>query len=238
MDSRNVALVTAASRGFGRALTEVLLGRCWTVIGLVRDESAAHSLANAEPGHCFPVLGDVTANDVVDRISSALQNGGGRLDLLVNNAGTGGVANIIETVEPHELSRLFEVHCLGALRCTKAALPYLLASRARIVVNMSSRVGSLRRNAGGEFAGRGFSYSYRIAKAAQNMLTLCLAQELGARGVSVCAVHPGKLLTDSASVDADTSPFEAAARFAKWLDAAGPWVSGLYFDLEAGKEPW
>jgi NAD(P)-dependent dehydrogenase (short-subunit alcohol dehydrogenase family) len=47
------------------------------------------------------------------------------------------------------------------------------------------------------------------------MLTLCLAQELGARGVRVCAVHPGRLLTDSASADADMPPLQAAERFAE-----------------------
>jgi NAD(P)-dependent dehydrogenase (short-subunit alcohol dehydrogenase family) len=238
LDSRRVALITGASRGFGRALTETLLPGGWSVLGLVRSAAAARSLTHAEPSRCFPVIADVCSDAVAGHIADAIRHVGGGLNLLVNNAGTGGVANAIDSVEASELSRLFDVHCLGVLRCTKTALPFLLASRNGLVVNVSSRLGSLRRNASGEFAGRGFSYSYRVAKAAQNMLTLCLAQELGARGVSVCAVHPGRLLSDSASADADTLPLQAAERFAKWLESAGPWVNGRYFDLDAGEQPW
>jgi len=235
---RKVGLITGAGRGFGRALTETLLDDGWWVLALVRNAATARSLPSTAPSRCIPVIGDVCSDTVAVAIADTVRAAGGRLDLLVNNAGTGGVANVLDAVEAPELIRLFDVHCLGVLRCTQAALPFLLESGAGIVVNMSSRLGSLRRNAAGEFADRGFSYSYRVAKAAQNMLTLCLAQEVGARGVSVCAMHPGRLLTDSGSEDADTPPLEAARNFTKWLKSAGAWVNGRYFDLEHGEQQW
>jgi NAD(P)-dependent dehydrogenase (short-subunit alcohol dehydrogenase family) len=235
---RKVSLITGAGRGFGRALTETLLDEGWLVLALVRNADAARSLPTTEPSRCIPVIGDVCSDAVAVTIADAVRAAGGRVDLLVNNAGTGGVANDLDSGEAPELIQLFDVHCLGVLRCTKAALPFLLESRTGIVVNLSSRLGSLWRNASGEFAGHGFSYSYRVAKAAQNMLRLCLAQEVGARGVSVCAMHPGRLLTDSGSEDADTSPLEAARNFTKWLKSVGAWVNGRYFDLEHGEQQW
>ena len=64
------------------------------------------------------------------------------------------------------------------------------------VNNISSRLGSLHKMANKEFPQGEFSYSYRIAKAAQNMLTLCLQQEFADKGIRVTAIHPGKLKTD------------------------------------------
>ena len=63
------------------------------------------------------------------------------------------------------------------------------------IINVSSRLGSLHKMAN-RVSARHFSYSYRIAKAAQNMLTLCLQQEFENKGISVTAIHPGKLKTD------------------------------------------
>ena len=80
------------------------------------------------------------------------------------------------------------------------------------------RLDPVTRWASGVFAGRSVSYSYRIAKASQNMLTVSLAAELGPRGFIVCAVHPGRLKTQSGSSDADTEPDIAARRLAEWIE--------------------
>jgi NAD(P)-dependent dehydrogenase (short-subunit alcohol dehydrogenase family) len=64
------------------------------------------------------------------------------------------------------------------------------------------------------------------------MLSVCLAQELGTQGFVVCAVHPGRLKTDSGASDADTEPAEAAERFANWIDKINSSMNGKCFDLE------
>jgi NAD(P)-dependent dehydrogenase (short-subunit alcohol dehydrogenase family) len=80
------------------------------------------------------------------------------------------------------------------LRLAQTQLPTLLAAPAPVIVNVSSRLGSLAALAAGDFADRKTSYAYRVSKAAQNMLTVALAQELAGR-VRCWAVHPGSLAT-------------------------------------------
>jgi NAD(P)-dependent dehydrogenase (short-subunit alcohol dehydrogenase family) len=80
------------------------------------------------------------------------------------------------------------------LRLAQTLLPTLLAAPAPVIVNVSSRLGSLAALAAGDFADRKTSYAYRVSKAAQNMLTVALAQELAGR-VRCWAVHPGSLAT-------------------------------------------
>ena len=89
---------------------------------------------------------------------------------------------------------------------------------------------------GGQFRG---IYSYSIAKCAQNMLTVCLDQELRKEGIRVFAVHPGRLRTAAAAVDADTEPQVAAARLSEWVESVGRNAEcGLHDLMAGGVIPW
>jgi len=237
-DARRSVLITGAGRGFGRELVRAFAGRGWRVLALVRSRAAAAAVAAEHPGVCVPIVADVTGAALHPAVSGALVSAGGVLDVLVNNAGSGGAGRTLQTLDPDEVRRLLEVHCLGALRCAQAALPFLGRSRRGLIVNVTSRLGSLGRTAAGEYTALQASYGYRIAKAAQNMLTLCMSQDLPGHGVAVCGVHPGRLLTTNAAPDADTSPGEAAGRLAQWVERAGPEVNGRYFDNDVGEMEW
>ena len=105
-----------------------------------------------------------------------------------------------------------------------------------MVVNVTSRFGSIVRCANGEFRGL---YSYSIAKCAQNMLTACLDQELRREGIRVFAVHPGRLRTSVAAVDADTEPRVAAVKLAEWVESVDRNADcGLYDLMGGGVLPW
>jgi NAD(P)-dependent dehydrogenase (short-subunit alcohol dehydrogenase family) len=227
-DEGRSVLITGASRGLGRALLEHyhLLG--WQVLPLVRDAAVAEQLA-AELEGCMPIVGDVAQEEVDSAISETLTELE-RLDVLINNAGIPGKAVHIDEVTTAEVEALFYTHCLGALRCVKAALPFMQRGK-RIIVNVTSRFGSTTRYAAGVYSDRSISYAYRIAKASQNMLTVSLAQELGPRGFVVCGVHPGRLKTASGASDADTEPAEAATRLAAFIDRMDSTVNGHCFDV-------
>lgn len=226
---RPSVLITGASRGLGRALLDCYCSRGWHTVPLVRNAEIAQHL-ESEMTDCTPVVGDVTQDNVGAAITEALRDVG-HLDVLINNAGRPGRAAQIDSVAPSEVDSLLQTHCLGALRCTKAALPFMKDGR-RIVINLTSRFGSTTRQASGEYADRSISYSYRMAKAGLNMLTVCLAQELGIQGFVVCAVHPGRLRTESGASDADTEPEEAARRLADWIDGVDADMNSKCFDLE------
>ena len=207
-------LITGAGRGFGRTLLEEYLARDWTAFPLVRDAQVATAL-KALPGSCHPVVADVGTAEVEEAIAEALRTVGVPLDLLVNNAGHLRKLRGLAATEAADLEELFRVHCVGALRCTRAALPWLRMAARSLVVNVSSRFGSIARTAAGEFRG---IYSYNVAKAAQNMLTACLDHELRGAGIRVLAVHPGRLRTSVGAVDADTDPADAARALADWVE--------------------
>ena len=135
------------------------------------------------------------------------------------------------------MGKQFNVHCLGAMNVTQAVLPLLEQSDSPLIINISSRLASMSRNARGEFAGRGFSYAYRIAKGAQNMLTLCLADELGPRGFRVCALHPGRLKTQSGSDDACLTADQPAAAIYRMVED-NTLENGSYYCVEEGSMEW
>lgn len=85
--------------------------------------------------------------------------------------------------------------------------------------------------------GSGCSYSYRISKAAQNMLTLCLADDLEDIGIKVVAIHPGRLLTTMGSSDAHMSPTESASRIV-YLVESKQLKNRDYVSVETGLLPW
>jgi NAD(P)-dependent dehydrogenase (short-subunit alcohol dehydrogenase family) len=207
-------MITGAGRGLGRALLEEYLSRSWTVFPLLRDVGAAEALSSTATG-CHPIVADVGSMEVEAAIAVTLGDLGIPLDLLINNAGNIKKLRWLAATEPQDVEQLFRVHCLGALRCTRAALPWLRQAECPVVVNITSRFGSIGRTAAGEFRG---IYSYHIAKAAQNMLTVCLDRELRGEGIRVLAVHPGRLRTAVAAADADTDPADAARILADWLE--------------------
>ena len=225
------ALITGASRGFGRELATVFLERGWTVFPLVRRAESAGELKAAGGERCHPIVADVAAEDVEARITTALSANRTSLDLLVNNAGHVKKLRWLDRTTQEDLEDLFRVHCVGAFRCTRAALPFLRAADKAMVVNVTSRFGSIARAAAGLGGG---IYSYQIAKCAQNMLTACMDQELRQQGIRVVAVHPGRLTTDSAAMDADVPPRDAAVRLLAWLEAFDSTQPCRCHDLMAG----
>ena len=227
-------LITGASRGFGRELAGVYARRGWTVFPLVRDPVVAKAWAGSD--RCRPICADVGSRDVESAISAALRAGNGALDLLVNNAGPIYKRRWLPETPAEDVEELLRVHCVGALRCTRAALPFLRRAPMPTVVNVTSRFGSIAGCANGEFRGL---YSYSIAKCAQNMLTVCLDRELRKEGIRVWAVHPGRLTTQAAASDADTDPAVAAERLADWVNAVDRDADCFLYDLMGGGViPW
>ncbi len=171
-------------------------------------------MESAYSPHCHAIVGDVTTDSIEKEMSDSLARYTDSLDLLINNAGNIRKVRGIENATPRELIEHFNVHCAGAARCVRAALPFLKKSPKAAIVNISSRFSSISLVLDWE---RDYVYAYSIAKCAQNMLTACLHQELKKFNIKVLAVHPGRLKTVNAPPDADTEPRQAAERLYEWL---------------------
>jgi len=191
----------------GFALTQNFIRKQWKVVSLVRHKKDATRLKEIGGRHCIPISSDITIDDVQVDIQGLLKSFG-NIDVLINNAGIGGKNDTISQTTAEEVLSLLNVHCLGVLRVTQAVLPFL--DKNGIIINISSRFGSINKVEAGQLDDIPCSYSYRISKAAQNMLTQCMCREFKNSNIKICSIHPGRLKTDSASTDADRTPGEAA----------------------------
>lgn len=208
-----LAVITGANRGLGYATVRELAGNGWTVVALTRAPGAPED--GTWPDGVVPVLHDVRSDPPL-QLTAALE--GRPVDLLVNNAAQGARHAALGSIEAAGILNAVDVNVAGPLRLTQFLLPNLLAAPDPVIVNLSSRLGSVSAQANGDFADLSTSYAYKISKAAQNMLTVSLAQEL--RGQVRCwALHPGKLATAMGQADAAKHPVTAARQLRELVDS-------------------
>jgi len=231
-EKRKSIIITGAGRGLGFALTKQFLSNQWNVVPLVRKDRDAIGLKRIYDEHCFPIIADITNNNVQSSIHKSIKSLG-VIDVLINNAGIGGNSAFLSGTTSDEVLALIDVHCLGTLRVTQAVMPFM--KKGGIVINVSSRFGSVTKISTGELDDIPCSYSYRIAKAAQNMFTQCMCREFKSSGLTICSIHPGRLKTDTASVDADKTPEEAAEILFDMLNSI---EHGKFYSLFEGTIEW
>lgn len=234
--AEKTALVTGAGRGIGRALLNELLARNYQVLAIVRSSAHVEELNLLEPNRAQAVLCDVTQSDAEEKISAEIGKHFQHLDLLFNNAGFGASAYGIEDLQYDELDRVLSVNLYGPIRCIKASLPYLRRSEDAAIVNVSSRFGSSEWVVTEAVPCDQATYAYRIAKAAMNMLTCCLAVELKSENIRTFSVDPGKVKTRFGPRDANVEASECAKALVDLaLDNTS---SGMFLRASGEKVPW
>jgi NAD(P)-dependent dehydrogenase (short-subunit alcohol dehydrogenase family) len=182
-----VAIVTGAADGIGRAIAERLLADGHRVVASDISDAVLTGFEPARTdGRLHPFVADVASPDSAQQLVDAALDGFGRLDAVVNNAGVPGRPTPIDTIGHDEITRVFEVNVLGAMRLCQAAMPHLRAQGSGRIVNL----GSL-------FAVQPVPdvSAYCMSKAAVRTLSSTLALELGPDGVTVNTVAPGYILT-------------------------------------------
>ncbi len=186
---RPTALVTGASMGLGAVVARFLARQDYDVIVTARHEAplfrAAESMA-AAGGNVTAIPGDVKAADHRRALREAV-NRHGRLDLLINNASALGPSPLPALADHpiEDLRRLFEVNLIAPIALVQELLPYLEVAEG-VIVNVTSDA------ARGGYAGWG---GYGSTKAALELASLTLANELREKRVGVVSVDPGDLRT-------------------------------------------
>jgi NAD(P)-dependent dehydrogenase (short-subunit alcohol dehydrogenase family) len=224
-----IALVTGANKGIGYE-TALALGRLgMTVVLGIRDpQRAALALKQltAAGVTARAIQLDVTDEQTVKAAAAFVETNFGRLDVLVNNAGVLVDAGVpVTEVSAGQMRETFDTNVFGVVAVTSAMVPLLRRSAAGRVVNLSSGLGSQRRNS--EQHERLAAYqmlAYCSSKAALNSLTILYANALRADGIKVNAAEPGFVATDLNGHSGPGSAAEGAeivVRLAT-LDETGP----------------
>jgi 3-oxoacyl-[acyl-carrier protein] reductase len=186
LEGKSVLVTAAAGTGIGYATARRCAEEGAFVIISDKHErrlaEAAERLADVMGGRRPPAIPcDVTSEADVQRLfAGAIEASGGRLDVVVNNAGLGGTAEIVDMTD-EQWHAVLDVTLNGTFRCTRAALRHMIPNRRGAVVNNASVLG-WRAQAG--------QAHYAAAKAGVMALTRCAAIEAAPAGVRVNAVAP------------------------------------------------
>ncbi len=185
-----VALVTGASRGIGRATALALAREGARVVAnySASAEGAAQLVEEIQHGGGWAMAcgADVSEPDQVAELFAATTSTAGRLDILVNNAGV-TADGLAMRMSDHNWQRVLQVNLTGAFMCCRAAARIMLRQRSGRIINLSSVAG---------IVGNAGQANYSAAKAGLIGMTRALAKELATRGITVNAIAPGFISTD------------------------------------------
>ncbi len=183
--ANKIVVITGASSGIGALMAEKFAAAGAVPILMARSVSKLQKVASEIQGNhdVFPL--DVTdARQVAETMQQVVERYG-RIDILINNAGYG----VFETFEKASLDQfedMMNVNYMGTVRCTKAALPFMLKAGSGYIVNVASMAGKI---------GSAKSSGYSATKHAVLGFTNSLRQELVGTGVGLTAINPGPIDT-------------------------------------------
>jgi NAD(P)-dependent dehydrogenase (short-subunit alcohol dehydrogenase family) len=211
-DQSQLAAVTGASRGIGRATALQLARRGYRVFGLARSEPQLLQLAadaSARGLDVVPIVMDIADEEsrrqAVEEIMDA--SAGHGLDALVNNAGYGQMGPM-EEVPLEKLRQQLEVNVVGLLAFTQPFLPMMRDRRCGVIVNVSSLSGR---------AATPFSGAYAASKHAVEAMSDALRVELSPFGVHVVLIEPGPISTDFRDVAQNSMAADPASPYSRFI---------------------
>jgi 3-oxoacyl-[acyl-carrier protein] reductase len=186
-----VALVTGASRGIGRAIAMGLASRGLKVIGTATSDAGAQAISEALGGHGGRGLA-LNVNDAagVDAAVDAIVKEHGALHVLVNNAGITR-DTLAMRMKDDDWDAVLDTNLKAVFRLSRAVIRPMMKQRYGRIVNITSVVGA---------SGNPGQANYAAAKAGVAGMTRALARELGSRNITVNCVAPGFIATDMTEV--------------------------------------
>lgn len=183
-----VVLVTGSSSGIGRETALAFAGKGSLLAIAARTERRLRELAEtiqSNGGKCLAVPVDVTDADSVARMAEKVAAHYGRIDVLVNSAGFGVFAPILDA-DMRDIEEMINVNYLGTVRCIRAVVPYMVRQKSGCVVNVASMAGFVAAPTHG---------GYAATKFAVIGLSEALREEMREYGIKVSTVNPGPVDT-------------------------------------------
>ena len=204
-----VALVTGCSTGLGVQMAKALANQGASIVALARRkekiDAVAAEIADEFGVKTLAVQCDITSTEQVEAAVKTVLDHFGRIDILINNAGTGAVAPA-EDITDEQFAGEMDVDLFGSFRVARAVAKHAMipAGYGR-VINIASMYGLV----GNKIAG---SAPYHAAKGGVVNLTRALASEWGSKGITVNAICPGYFYTPLTKETLDSDFFQANAK--------------------------
>ena len=223
-------LITGANRGLGLEFCKQYADEGWDVLACCRNPETADKLADIPQVRVLPL--DVSDFAQIDKLAAQLQDTA--IDVLINNAGIYGDSprRSFGQLDYAAWTQTLTINTQAPVKMAEAFLPHLQRGDKKMLVSISSQMGSIADN------GSGGSIVYRTSKAALNAAMKSIAIDLAEQGLGVLVLHPGWVKTDmggpNALIDAQKSVAgmrQVIARFT--LDQ-----SGGFLKYDGSSLPW
>ncbi|MDZ4873242.1 MAG: 3-oxoacyl-[acyl-carrier-protein] reductase [Chroococcidiopsis cubana SAG 39.79] len=238
---QQVAIVTGASRGIGRAIALSLAAEgANVVVNYASSSSAAKEVVEeieAAGGSAIAIPADVSDAAQVDTLVNTVVEKWKRIDVLINNAGITRDTLLLR-MKPEDWQAVIDLNLTGVFLCTKAVSKIMLKQRSGRIINIASVAGQM---------GNPGQANYSAAKAGAIGFTKTVAKELASRGIIVNAVAPGFITTDMTSnIDSeDILKYIPLSRYGKPEEVAGMvrflaadpaagYITGQVFNVDGG----
>lgn len=236
--------ITGSNRGLGLEFVKKYVEREDRVFASCRNPvnaSDLQKLRNNFPDQLTILPLDVANPKSAIAARTTVEQHVDHLDLLINNAGMGtrqlseeeyNQYSRIEDLNSRALDKMFQVNSFGPIIVAKSLLPLLSKAKNSKIINISSLMGSVKRNSsGGE-------YAYKASKAALNMLTRTLSFDVLPMGIIAVAVSPGWVRTDMGGPSATFSIQESVSNLIHLIDGLGKAQSGRFFNYNGQELDW
>lgn len=226
-------IITGANRGLGLEFARQFAAAGWRVHGCARNPQQAQDLRALAKQHtnvsCHGV--DVRDHKQIDALAGDMSHEA--IDIVLNNAGiahhTGEEFGALDYAAWMES---FQINTLACAKMAEAFAPHIARSEKRLIVAITSLMGSMADNRSGGY------YPYRSSKAALNAVIKSLSVDLKSHGIGALALHPGWVKTDMGGPNAEITTEVSVRGMRKVIDGFTLKDTGKFFDYSGKELPW
>ncbi len=222
-------LMTGANRGLGLEFARSYATDGWHVHACCRHPEKAKALKAVEGDLVVHKL-DITDGLRVAGLARELADDA--IDVLLNNAGVYGPRSGFGETDFDDWLDVLKINTIAPLRMAERFVEHVARSERKLIVSISSGLGSIAMNDSGG------SYPYRTSKAALNMVVKGLAADLAARGIIAVALSPGWVQTDMGGPGAEVTPEESVAGMRAVIDGLTAADNGRFLNYQGEDRPW
>lgn len=231
----NTVLITGANRGIGLEFVRQYAEDGWRVFACCRNPEAAQALNDVAARHVDQVTVhplDVVNHTHIEQLSRTLADEA--IDVLLNNAGVypPQQGDTFGKTDYDAWAYAFEVNAMAPLKMAEAFIRQVARSRRKMIITLTSKMGSLADNRGGG------SYIYRSSKSAVNNVMKSLSIDLNSQQIIAVLLHPGWVRTDMGGPNGLISPEQSVTGMRQVIDKLRLQDSGQFYAYDGQIVPW